>query len=160
MSSPQINTLSQPARTNSLERVEAPGAALTCTRTATLALLATGTTVTWQSATRSSGFTFATGTTITIPTAGYYTLQVSYAFSANVTGFSSIIVNGTTIGNILYYSTATTRWAGAFVRYFGTGDTIALSITPNANVTLNLNAEGSLAESPILSIVQLTRPVL
>ena len=130
------------------------------TRTATLALLSTGTTVTWQSATRNNGFTFASGTTITIPTAGFYALQVSYAFSASVSGFSSISVAGTLIGNILYYSTATTRWAGSFVRYYATGDTIALSITPNANVTLNLNAEGTLAESPILSIVQLTSAVV
>ena len=160
MSSPVINTLSQGARTNSLERIETPAAALTLTRTATLAITTAGTTITWQSATRNTGFAFATGTTITIPTAGYYALQVSYAFSANVSGFSSVIVNGTLIGNILYYSTATTRWAGAFLRYYATNDTIALSITPNANVTLNLNAEGTLTESPILHIVQLTRPVL
>lgn len=141
-----------------LTRQERPAAAITLTRTASLAVASTGTTITWQSQTRGQGLTWST-TTITIPTAGYYNLQVSLNFAASVTGFASITVNGTLIGNFLYYSTATTRWAGSFTRYFGTADTFTISVTPSANTTLNQVNEGSLQESPILHVVQLTSVV-
>ena len=141
-----------------LTRQEQPAAAITLTRTASLSVASTGTTITWQSQTRGQGITWAT-TTVTIPTAGYYALEVSLNYAASVTGFASITVNGTLIGNFLYYSTATTRWAGAYLRYFATGDTFTISVTPSANTTLNLVAEGSLQESPILHVVQLTSVV-
>lgn len=141
-----------------LTRQELPAAALTLTRTASLAVTTAGTTITWQSQTRGQGLTWAT-TTVTIPTAGYYALEISLNFAASVTGFASISVNGTLLGNILYYSTATTRWVGAYLRHFGTGDTFTISVTPSTNTTLNIVAEGSLQESPILHVVQLTSVV-
>lgn len=141
-----------------LTRQERPAAALTLTRTASLAVVTTGTTITWQSQTRGQGLTWAT-TTVTIPTAGYYNIHLSLNFAASVTGFASITVNGTLLGNFLYYSTATTRWTGSITRYFGTGDTFTISVTPSSNTTLNQVNEGSLQESPILHVVQLTSVV-
>jgi hypothetical protein len=138
-----------------VRRNETPFAALTLTRTASLAVLSTGTVITWQSQTRGIGITWAT-TDVTIPTSGFYLLELSLQYAANVTGFASVTVNGTLIGNFMFYSTATTRHVGAFMRYYSTGDTLRITVTPSANTTLNVAAEGVLQESPILSIVQLT----
>lgn len=141
-----------------VRRLESPFAALTLTRSASLAVLATGTVITWQTQTRGIGITWAT-TDITIPTSGFYMVQLSLQYVASVTGFASITVNGTLIGNILYYSTATTRHVGAFMRYYTTGDTLRFTVTPSVNTTLNVAAEGTLQESPILHITQLTAAI-
>lgn len=159
MSSPVINTLSQPARTNTLERIEAPAAALTLTRTAVQAITTAGTLITWQSATRNTGFSW-TGTDITIPTAGYYVIQTRIATAASITLATQVTVNGTTIGYFGNTYVATTYHTGTIMRYFATGDVVQIRVVPSANTTINQAAENTLTESPLVHIVQLTRPVL
>jgi len=159
LSSPVINTLSQPARTNTLERIEAPAAALTLTRTAVQAITTAGTLITWQSATRNTGFSW-TGTDITIPTAGYYVIQTRIATAASITLATQVTVNGTTIGYFGNTYVATTYHTGTIMRYHATGDVLQIRVVPSANTNINQAAENTLTESPLLHIVQLTRPVL
>lgn len=159
MSSPQINTLSQPARTNSLERIEAPGAALTLTRSGTLAIVTTGTDITWQTTTRSAGISWTT-TDITIPTAGYYMIQVAFATSANCTMLTQLVLNTVNIGYFGNTFVASNYHVATNMRYFATGDVIRIRAVPSANVNITVNAETALNASPYLHIVQLTRPVL
>jgi hypothetical protein len=137
-----------------LARQERPGAALTLTRSATLAITTAGTTITWQTEIRNQGFTWAT-TDITIPTAGYYVLNLSYTATAH-TAFMRLIVNGTTTGFFASSALSSATQALTVVRYFATGDIVRTQVLPSSNVTIAVNAGGTTGESPILHIAQLT----
>lgn len=142
------------ATTQDLARVESPSAALTLTRTATLAFTTTGTTITWQTETRNQGFTWS-GTTITIPTSGYYALTCSLAVTTNVT-FVNLDINGVQCYSM--YGQSSQYFNGTTTRYFTTGDIVKIVARAAANGTINVNTEGSSinGDSPILNIVQLT----
>jgi len=141
-----------------LTRQERPAAAITLTRSATLAIATTGTLITWQTQTRGQGITWST-TDITIPTAGYYLIQVRLATAASVTMPIQVTVNGTTIGYFGNTFVATTYHTGTTMRYHATGDVIQIRLLPSANTTLNQAAENTLTESPFLHIAQLTSVV-
>jgi len=130
--------------------VEIPSAALTLTRSATLAITTAGTIITWQTETRNQGFTWS-GTAITIPTDGYYAISLVYTSATNHSAFGSISVGG------VFTAIMAGQSGSAFVHgyiqmgYYTTGDVVRLTVTPSVNVTINQNAQ-----SPFLHIVQLT----
>ncbi|CAB5218315.1 hypothetical protein UFOVP214_1, partial [uncultured Caudovirales phage] len=138
-----------------LQRVETPAACLTLTRSATLAITTAGTIITWQAETRNNGITWS-GTTITIPTSGYYGISSSVTATANFSTWFVLNVNGVAVSFMATDSTAVTHHSAYYQRYFTTGDTVTLSLFPNINTTLSVIAEGVANESPILHIVQLT----
>lgn len=144
------------ATTQDLARVESPSAALTLTRSATLAITTAGTTITWQTEVRNQGFTWS-GTTITIPTTGYYAVTFTYASSLSHTGLVQCVVNGVTAPTAMAYSGANiTDQVYFLMRYFTTGDAVQIRVIPSANQTIAVNAEGAQNESPFLHIVQLS----
>ena len=137
--------------------VEIPSAALTLTRSATLAITTAGTTITWQTETRSQGFTWS-GTDITIPTSGYYV--INFAYSAFPTVHTSTVfmrINGV---NVTYMAASNvpsaTAHAFTAVRYMVTNDVLSIRVIPSVNCTVIVIAEASNGESPILHITQLT----
>jgi hypothetical protein len=138
-----------------LARQERPGACLTLTRSATLAITTAGTLITWQVETRNQGFTWATDT-ITMPTTGYYAVQTFLQTAGNVTMFTQRQINGTNIGYFGWSPVAVNYHVGTMVRYFTTGDTLQIRVAPSGNTTLNVTAEGAAPESPFLHIVQLS----
>ena len=138
-----------------LQRVETPGACLTLTRSASLAITTAGTLITWQTETRNNGFTWST-TDITIPTTGYYVVQTFLQTSNNVTFFTQRVVNGTNIGYFGQSWTATNYHVATMVRYFVTSDVLQIRVIPSVNGNLTVVAENSTAEAPLLHIVQLT----
>jgi hypothetical protein len=142
-------------RTDILERIETPAAALTLTRSATLAITTAGTLVTWQTETRNRGFNWS-GTTITIPTAGYYLIQCLIGTTPSQTLIIQRVINGVTIGGFSIQLASTNYFAGQLVSYFATGDSLQIRLVPGANTTVTLAAEYAAAESPILHITQLT----
>jgi hypothetical protein len=135
--------------------VEIPSAALTLTRSATLAITTAGTTVTWQTETRNQGFTWS-GTTVTIPTAGYYQVQCLIGTTPSQTLIIQRVINGVTIGGFGIQLASTNYFSGQLVSYFATGDALQIRLVPGANTTVTLAAEYTAAESPILHIVQLS----
>lgn len=140
----------------SLQRVETPAACLTLTRSATLAITTAGTTITWQVETRANGITWS-GTTITIPTTGYYGVTLTYASSLNHTALVQCIVNGIVAPTAMAYSGANiTDQVFFLMRYFTTGDAVQIRVIPSANQTIAVNAEGAQNESPFVHVVQLT----
>jgi hypothetical protein len=122
-------------RTDILERIETPAAALTLTRSATLAITTAGTTITWQTETRNRGFNWS-GTTVTIPTEGYYSFFFFGTVNTNQINFFTIVSGG----NLFTVSTvrAPTTVAAAMY-YFQTGATLTVNVIPSANVTLSAN---------------------
>lgn len=158
MSSFLTNLAANGRRTDILERIETPAAALTLTRTATLAITTAGTTITWQTETRNRGFTWS-GTTITIPTAGYYAVQLAIGTSGSQTMAMTRIVNGTTIGGFVGLFSATNYFSGQATAYYAAGDALQIRLVPGASTTVTQVAEYAATESPILHIVQLTGAV-
>jgi hypothetical protein len=137
-----------------LARQERPGAALTLTRSATLAITTAGTTITWQVETRNNGFTWAT-TDITIPTSGFYAFSLNYASGTAHTAFMRPTVGGVGVG-VMPSGGSSNVQAFASVRYFTTGNVLRMSVLPSTNQTIAVNAEGASIESPFFHIVQLT----
>ena len=138
--------------------IEIPSAALTLTRSATLAITTAGTLITWQVETRNQGFTWAT-TNITVPTSGYYAMSLTYNASGTHTSSMRLFVNAVNVAFMTASSVASTRHGFSWVRYFTTGDVVSFNVLPGTNVTVAVNAEGVASESPILHIVQLTGAV-
>jgi hypothetical protein len=139
-----------------LARQERPSAALTLTRSATLSVTTAGTVITWQTETRNNGFTWS-GTTITIPTTGYYGISATiFSTATNFSTWFTLGVNSVAVSFMTSDNTAVNRHTAYVQRYFTTGDTVTLTLTPNVNFTLNLVAEGSANESPYIHFVQLT----
>ena len=143
-------------KVDTLARVETPSACLTLTRSATLAITTAGTSITWQTEIRNQSFTWAT-TNITIPTAGYYVINVQYNASGTVTTAYAILrVNSANVAFFSNSSINSTLHAFTVMRYFETGDIIDVRVVPATNSTITIGAEGSVSESPIFHIAQLT----
>lgn len=140
--------------------VEQPDAAITLTRSSTLAITTAGTTITWQTKVRGQGITWS-GTDITIPTAGYYLFNFTYSSSTGHTAFARLFVGG--VGAGLFASSYATQvyavgtHSYTHMRYIEANTIVAVNVTPSANVTINVIAENSANESPYLHIVQLSR---
>ena len=132
------------ADTQALQRVETPGACLTLTRSATLAITTAGTTITWQVETRANGITWS-GTTITIPTEGYYSFFLFGTVNTNQINFFTLVSGGNLFTVSLVRAPTTVATA---VYYFLEGATFTVTVTPSANVTLSANVR--------IDIVQLT----
>jgi hypothetical protein len=145
------------AATQDLARQERPAAALTLTRTNTLSITTAGTIITWESATRTNGFTWS-GADVTVPTAGYYLLTVIYA-SASTTAYANLLVNSVVVDQVPASYITSTLHTFIIMRYYATGDVINFRVFPSANTTITVVAENSAGESPILHIVQLTGAV-
>lgn len=141
-----------------VRRLESPFAALTLTRSATLAIVTTGTTITWQTQTRGIGITWAT-TDITIPTAGFYAIQTMFATTTNITMLTQLVVNTVNLGYFANSWTTINFHVGTLVRYFSTGDVIQIRVVPSVNATISVNAETVVNASPILHITQLTAAI-
>ncbi len=138
-----------------LARVESPSACVTLTRSTTLAITTAGTTITWQTEVRNQGFTWS-GTTITIPTAGYYAVQLALGTTGSQSMAFTRIVNGVTIGGFVGLFSATNYFSGQATAYYATGDALQIRLVPGANTTVTQVAEFAATESPILHIVQLS----
>lgn len=131
---------------------------LTVRRTADVAITTAGTTITWQSVTRSNNITVATDT-ITIPDAGYYMFSATFATVANLTSLRMTLQRGA----VNYVSTLHGAGLGTGVGYIfnfsvgfwaTAGSTYKVVLTPSANTTLVASAEGTAGPSPIMNIFQ------
>lgn len=139
-----------------IQSTDVHGAVLTLTRTAAQAITTAGTIIVWQSELRGYQITWA-GSEITIPADGWYIITCAFQFGALNDLFVRLVVNATfvqfasTIGDVNRDVATCT-----FMRYFSQSDIVQIHLEPSANVNLNARAEGILAESPILNLVQLS----
>ena len=155
MNSFLTNLAANGRRTDILERIETPAAALTLTRSATLAITTAGTIITWQTETRNEGFTWS-GTDITIPTSGYYAIGAYIVTVASITKFANLVVNSVILIQMPASYLSTTAHGFFAVRYYATGDVVSLRVGPSSNTTVSVNAENVASESPLIHVVQLT----
>ena len=143
-----------------IETAEEAGAVLTLTRTAVQAITTAGTTIVWQSEIRGYQITWS-GADITIPASGWYMISATFAMSAAVNDLlHRIVVNGVIVQIAPGIGDVNIAFSSAkFMRYFTEADVVQYNLFPSGNVNVTVAAENSVAESPILHIVQLSGEV-
>ena len=143
-----------------IQSTDVHGAVLTLTRTAAQAITTAGTAIVWQQELRGYEITWV-GSDITIPTSGWYALQASFSFSVNLNSCLVVINrNGTNVTSYnLFGDVDRNVNSVTMLQYFAQSDTLQIRVFPSANCNVNVVAEASTGESPILHIVQISGPV-
>jgi hypothetical protein len=138
---------------------EIASAALTARTAGTVAITTAGTTLTWTEVVRSQAFTIS-GTQITFPSEGYYSVEVPCRLNVNNL-YMRCILNINTV-NVASNTVSTpagstqTVFTYTFMRYFQESDVMTVILIPQVNSNLLRTAEGGLGESGIIYIAQLT----
>ena len=140
---------------DNIAAVEYPAAGLTLTRSASLALITAGTLITWQVETRGYAITWA-GTTITIPSSGYYTFSLNYNSTVAHVARAVLFINAVSVLDMTVDTVSNARHGATITRYFTEDDAVQVMLLPSINTTMSVVAEGGTSESPFLHVVQLT----
>ena len=143
---------------DNIAAVEYPAAGLTLTRSSSLALITAGTFITWQVETRGYAITWA-GTTVTIPSSGYFTFSLNYNSSTLHNIRAVLSINGLSVLDMAVSSVSNARHGATITRYFTENDAVRVLLLPSVNTTMSVVAEGITSESPFLHVVQLTGSV-
>lgn len=128
---------------------------LSLTRTATLSITTAGVIVTWQSEIDTNGMTWS-GSSITIPIAGYYVLSVigTLGVKDQITG--DIVLNGVEVATMGTASSKDTKFRHSITRFYKAGDVVQYrASTTTGTMTLQVNTEDAASESPIFHMVML-----
>lgn len=129
---------------------------ITLTRTSTLTITTAGVIVTWQSTVDSGGDMTASGSSITVPVAGYYAIQVIGALNTGNSITGDIVVGGVTVATMTAGTAKDHKFSHNVVRFFKEGDVVQYRATTNGtNHTLQVTTEDSDSESPLLHMVLL-----
>lgn len=129
---------------------------ITLTRTATLNITTAGVIVTWQNDIDSGGNMTYSGTSITVPMAGYYLISVvgTLGVKDNITG--DVLVNGVEVATMGTASSKDTKFRHELMRFYKAGDVVQYRAqTATGTMTLQVNTEDAANESPILHMVLL-----
>jgi hypothetical protein len=147
------------SRVDQLERIESGGGGsagavyLTLTRTAIITIATTGTVITWQSEVRGNGFTWS-GTTITIPSDGYYAIDFAFELNSFASYTVDFIVNTVDVGRLATYDSGSVRFRAVGTRYFSEGDALEIKMVVGAARNVLVNAYDTSWESPFLHIIK------
>jgi hypothetical protein len=127
---------------------------LSLTRTATLSITTAGVIVTWQSEIDSGGNMTWSGSSITLPMAGYYVISVigTLGVKDQITG--DVVVNGVEVATMGTASSKDTKFRHSITRFYKAGDVVQYrASTTTGTMTLQVNTEDVASESPILHMV-------
>ena len=143
-----------------IESAEEVGAVLTLTRTSAQAITTAGTTIVWQSEIRGYQIEWS-GSEITIPATGWYAISLSVRMSINLNSMLAVLrINAVNVVSTNFFGDVDRNINSiTFMRHFTEDDVLEISLFPSANCNLNVVAENSVGESPILNIVQLSGEV-
>lgn len=129
---------------------------ISLTRTATLSITAAGVIVTWQAVIDSGGDMTVSGSSITVPIAGYYLIQVIGALDSGNNVAGDIVDNGVTVCTMTAGTARDHKFSHNVVRFFKAGDVVQYrATTSGSNRTLQVTTEDSDSESPIFHMVLL-----
>lgn len=130
---------------------------LTLTRTTTLTVGGPGAIITWQSEDRNSGFTWS-GSVITIPSSGYYLIDVAGNWSSTgAQTYGRIYVNGIMVERMTnHYLPAIAEFRVMGMRYFDANDNVEIQLlNAGGSRGLLVTAYGVTSNSPFLHIVKI-----
>jgi hypothetical protein len=129
---------------------------ISLTRTATLSITTAGVIVTWQAVIDSGGDMTVSGSSITVPIAGYYLIQVIGALDSGNNVAGDIVDNGVTVCTMTAGTARDHKFSHSVVRFYKAGDVVQYrATTSGSNRTLQVTTEDSDSESPIFHMVLL-----
>lgn len=129
---------------------------LSVTRTGTLSITTAGVTVTWQSEIDSGGDVTWSGSSITVPIAGYYLTSFIGSFEAADSITADLIVNSVEVATMNKSASKDVKFSHTLARFYKAGDVLQLRLTAASSThTLQLVTEDSAGESPIFHVVLL-----
>jgi hypothetical protein len=129
---------------------------ISLTRTGTLSITSAGVIVTWQAVIDSGGDVTWSGSSITVPIAGYYLIQVIGALDTGNNVAGDIVDNGVTVCTMTAGTARDHKFSHNVVRFFKDGDVVQYRATTSGSTrTLQVTTEDSDSESPIFHMVLL-----
>jgi len=129
---------------------------LSLTRTATLSITTAGVTVTWQSEIDSGGNMTWSGSSITVPIAGYYKITVIGSLSTRDNIHGDLLVNSVEVCSMGTGALTDVNFRHTATRFFKASDVVQYRAhTQTGTHTLQVVTEDSAGESPILHMVLL-----
>jgi hypothetical protein len=129
---------------------------ISLTRTGTLSITTAGVIVTWQAVIDSGGDMTVSGSSITVPIAGYYLIQVIGALDTGNNVAGDIVNNGVTVCTMTAGTARDHKFSHNVVRFFKAGDVVQYRATTSGSTrTLQVTTEDSDSESPIFHMVLL-----
>ena len=129
---------------------------ISLTRTATLSITTAGVIVTWQSLIDAGCAASWSGSNITVPVSGYYSLTLMGTLSTRDKIFGDVILNGVEVCSMGAHDGRDTKFRITATRFFKADDVVQIKLTTNTGThTLQVVTEDSAGESPILHLVLL-----
>lgn len=129
---------------------------LSVTRTATLSVTTAGTIITWQSEIDSGGGMTWSGSSITVPIAGYYHLSIKGTFGVKEDVTGDVVVGGVEVATMGTASSKDAKFRLSSTRFYKAGDVVQIRLTTKTGtMTLQVVTEDSAGESPITHMVLL-----
>lgn len=129
---------------------------ITLTRTSTLSITTAGVTVTWQSEVDSGGNFTWSGSTITVPMAGYYKVTVVGSLATRDNFHGDLRVNAVEVCSMGVGALRDVKFVHSVCRFFKEGDEVQYrATTTTATHTLAVVTEDAAGESPMFHMVLL-----
>lgn len=129
---------------------------LTLTRTSTLSITTAGVIVTWQEEIDSGGDMTWSGSSITVPIAGYYKITVIGSLTLRDNFHGDLRVNSVEVCSMGVGALRDVKFIHSVTRFFKYGDVIEYKATTTTGThTLQVVTEDGAGESPILHMVLL-----
>ncbi len=129
---------------------------ISLTRTSTLSITTAGVTVTWQDEIDVAGGITWSGSSITVPIAGYYLITVIGTLSTRDNIHGDLRVNAVEVCSMGTGGQKDVKFMHSVCRFFKSGDVVQYrATTTTATHTLQVTEEDSASESPILHMVMI-----
>ena len=127
---------------------------ISLTRTSTLSITTAGTIVTWQSLIDAGCAASWSGSTITVPVSGYYSLTIKGTLGVKDGITGDVLVNGVEVCTMGTGDSKDTKFRLTATRFYKADDAVQVRLTTaTGTMTLQVNTEDSASESPILHMV-------
>jgi hypothetical protein len=129
---------------------------ISLTRTGTLSITTAGVIVTWQAEIDSGGNLTWSGSSITVPIAGYYKITVIGSLNTRDTIHGDLVVNSVDVCSMGTGAQRDVKFRHTATRFFKASDVVQYRAhTSTGTHTLQVVTEDSAGESPILHMVLL-----
>lgn len=129
---------------------------LTLTRTSTLSITTAGVIVTWQEEIDSGGDMTWSGSSITVPIAGYYMISVVGSLATRDNFHGDLRINSVDVCSMGVGALRDVKFMHSVTRFFKAGDVVQYKATTTTGThTLQVVTEDNAGESPILHMVLL-----
>ena len=129
---------------------------ITLTRTSTLSITTAGVVVTWQEEVDSGGDFTWSGSSITVPIAGYYAISVIGSLTVRDNIHGDLRVNSVEVCSMGTGAQKDVKFIHSVSQFFKAGDVVQYKATTSTGThTLTVVTEDSAGESPIFHMVLL-----